>query len=70
MSNMVSSAAMAKSPPRLIAPFGDADPTGAAYYLCRASAAMPTVAERDLERWLTMMAAERNGANTSAAVTT
>jgi len=55
---------------RLIAPFGDADPTGAAYYLCRASAAMPTVAERDLERWLTMMAAERNGANTSAAVTT
>ena len=48
---------------RLIAPFGDADPTGAAYYLCRPSAAMPTAAGRRLERWLTMKAAEWRGAS-------
>ena len=37
---------------RLIAPFGDADPTGAAYYLCRPRGASPTAAGRHLERWL------------------
>ena len=48
---------------RLIAPFGDADPTGAAYYLCRPSAAMPTAAGRRLERWLATKAAEWRGAD-------
>ena len=43
---------------RLIAPFGDADPTGAAYYLCRSTAVMPTAAGRRLERWLGAKAAE------------
>ena len=43
---------------RLIAPFGDADPTGAAYYLCRPIAAMPTAAGRCLERWLATKAAQ------------
>jgi LysR family glycine cleavage system transcriptional activator len=43
---------------RLVAPFGGADPTGAAYYLCRPSAAMPTAAGRRLERWLNKKAAE------------
>ena len=50
---------------RLIAPFGAADPTGAAYYLCRPSAAMPTAAGRRLERWLTVKAAEWRDANVS-----
>ncbi len=48
---------------RLIAPFGGADPTGAAYYLCRPTAAMPTAAGRRLERWLTKKAAEWRRAN-------
>ncbi len=43
---------------RLIAPFGDADPTGAAYYLCRSSQVTPTAAGRRLERWLGLQAAE------------
>ncbi len=47
---------------RLVAPFGGADPTGAAYYLCRPTAAMPTAAGRRLERWLTKKAAEWRGA--------
>ncbi len=41
---------------RLIAPFGKADPTGAAYYLCRPAGTVPTAAERRLERWLVAMA--------------
>lgn len=36
----------------LIAPFGAAGPTGAAYYLCRPPGATPTAAGRRLERWL------------------
>ena len=52
---------------RLIAPFGDADPTGAAYYLCRPSAAMPTAAGRRLERWLDAKAAEWRGTNVRGA---
>lgn len=40
----------------LIAPFGDADPTGAAYYLCRSSEVPPTAAARRLERWLVELA--------------
>ncbi len=43
---------------RLVAPFGAADPTGAAYYLCRPTGTMPTAAGRRLERWLTKKAAE------------
>ena len=42
---------------RLVAPFGGADPTGAAYYLCRPTAAMPTAAGRRFDRWLTEKAA-------------
>lgn len=42
----------------LIAPFGDADPTGAAYYLCRTTDMPPTAASRKLERWLTELADE------------
>ncbi|MEM9682311.1 MAG: LysR substrate-binding domain-containing protein [Pseudomonadota bacterium] len=41
---------------RLVAPFGEADPTGAAYYLCRPAGATPTAAGRRLERWLTQEA--------------
>ncbi len=52
---------------RLVAPFGGADPTGAAYYLCRPIAAMPTAAGRSLERWLTRKAAEWSGANATVA---
>ncbi len=48
---------------RLVAPFGGADPTGAAYYLCRPIAAMPTTAGRRLERWLTKRASEWRGEN-------
>lgn len=40
----------------LIAPFGAADPTGAAYYLCRAADVPPTAAARRLERWLVELA--------------
>ncbi len=47
---------------RLVAPFGGAEPTGAAYYLCRPTAAVPTAAGRRLERWLTKKAAEWPGA--------
>ncbi len=36
----------------LVAPFGGADPTGAAYYLCRLTGQPPTAAGRRLERWL------------------
>ena len=43
----------------LVAPFGDADPTGAAYYLCRPSGDPPTVQARRLERWRTGFAAGR-----------
>ena len=42
---------------RLIAPFGAAGPTGAAYYLCRPPGVAPTAAGRRLERWLTETAA-------------
>ena len=42
---------------RLIAPFGGAGPTGAAYYLCRAADRTPTAAARRLERWLIETAA-------------
>lgn len=41
----------------LIAPFGGANPTGAAYYLCRPVGTTPTAAGRRLERWLTRKAA-------------
>ena len=43
----------------LVAPFGAADPTGAAYYLCRPSGYPPSVQARRLERWLTGFAADR-----------
>jgi LysR family glycine cleavage system transcriptional activator len=46
---------------RLVAPFGDADPTGAAYYLCRPAATMPTAAGRRLERWLVKKGTEWGG---------
>ena len=52
---------------RLVAPFGAADPTGAAYYLCRPADAMPTAAGRRLERWLTKQATEWRAANTNVA---
>ncbi len=42
----------------LVAPFGDAEPTGAAYYLCRAVGVPPTAASRRLERWLSELAVE------------
>lgn len=37
---------------RLVAPFGTADPTGAAYYLCKPEDQTPTAAARHVERWL------------------
>ncbi len=37
---------------RLVAPFGDADPTGAAYYLCKPAGSPPTAAVRRVEHWL------------------
>ena len=46
---------------RLVAPFGEAGPTGAAYYLCRPTGAMPTAAGRRLERWLSAAAADWRG---------
>ncbi len=45
----------------LIAPFGGANPTGAAYYLCRPSDLTPTAAARRLARWLEAMAADWRG---------
>ncbi len=42
---------------RLVAPFGKADPTGAAYYLCKPSGLPLTAAARHAERWLTETAA-------------
>ena len=47
---------------RLIAPFGGADPTGAAYYLCRPIATVPTAAGRRFERWLIEQASAWRGA--------
>ena len=41
---------------RLVAPFGAADPTGAAYYLCKPSGQQPSVPVRQAERWLVAMA--------------
>ena len=41
----------------LVAPFGGPNPTGAAYYLCRAADLTPTAAARRLGRWLQKMAA-------------
>lgn len=38
---------------RLVAPFGTADPTGAAYYLCKPAGLPLTAAARHAERWLT-----------------
>lgn len=52
---------------RLVAPFGEAGPTGAAYYLCRLKESMPTAAGRRLERWLTERAAAWQGEKVSAA---
>lgn len=48
---------------RLVAPFGGASPTGAAYYLCRPTGTTPTAAGRRLERWLTETAAAWRDAN-------
>jgi len=42
---------------RLVAPFGAADPTGAAYYLCKPADLPSTAAARSTERWLTETAA-------------
>jgi len=41
---------------RLVAPFGTADPTGAAYYLCKPANLPLTAAARHAERWLTKTA--------------
>jgi LysR family glycine cleavage system transcriptional activator len=46
---------------RLIAPFGAADPTGAAYYLCKPADLPLTAAARRAERWLTRTAAAWRG---------
>jgi len=46
---------------RLIAPFGTAGPTGAAYYLCKPADLTPTAAARRAERWLTQTAAAWRG---------
>ena len=46
----------------LIAPFGGANPTGAAYYLCKPSGQTPTAAGRRLERWLVEQAVAWRGA--------
>jgi LysR family transcriptional regulator, glycine cleavage system transcriptional activator len=40
----------------LVAPFGAGDPTGAAFYLCRAADLPPTAGARRLERWLRQLA--------------
>ena len=42
---------------RLIAPFGRAAASGAAFYLCRPTGTTPTAAERRVARWLTDAAA-------------
>ncbi|WP_163265343.1 LysR substrate-binding domain-containing protein [Chelativorans alearense] len=42
----------------LVAPFGAADPSGAAYYLCRPNGVTPTAAARRTERWLHELAVE------------
>lgn len=42
----------------LVAPFGEGDPTGAAYYLCRPTGEPPSAAARRLERWLRGLAAD------------
>ncbi len=36
----------------LVAPFGTAGPTGAAYYLCTLTGQVPTAPARKLARWL------------------
>ena len=41
---------------RLVAPFGTAAPTGAAYYLCKPTNLPLTAAARHAERWLTKTA--------------
>ncbi len=41
---------------RLIAPFGGADPTGAAYYLCRPEDVTLTAPARRVEKWLSTIA--------------
>ncbi len=46
---------------RLIAPFGAADPTGAAYYLCKPTGLALTAAARRAERWLIHTAAAWRG---------
>ncbi len=46
---------------RLIAPFGAAEATGAAYYLCTPSDVAPTAAARRIERWLRRTAAAWRG---------
>ncbi len=46
---------------RLEAPFGDADPTGAAYYLCKPADFVLPVAARRAERWLLAIASEWEG---------
>jgi LysR family transcriptional regulator, glycine cleavage system transcriptional activator len=40
----------------LVAPFGAADPTGAAYYLCRPVGVPSPASARRLERWLIALA--------------
>ena len=52
---------------RLVAPFGGADPTGAAYYLCRPAGATPTAAGQRLERWLTEKATDWRSTNLNVA---
>jgi LysR family transcriptional regulator, glycine cleavage system transcriptional activator len=42
----------------LVAPFGAADPTGAAYYLCRPAGVAPSTAARRVAEWLTARATE------------
>jgi len=43
----------------LVAPFGAGDPTGAAYYLCRAAGLRPSADARRLAAWLQAVAAAR-----------
>ena len=50
---------------RLVAPFGTADPTGAAYYLCRTADVAPTAAGRRVEHWLMETAEEWINTNAS-----
>lgn len=46
----------------VVAPFGAAGPTGAAYYLCRTADLAPTATGRRLERWLAGLAQTWNDA--------